>query len=498
MPIPYDLTVLIPFVVLAFWIFSIGKSAKSNFLAVLFVLATAYFIYDEFAEAQTIALGFRDSFTGMILLSLLSLVLSYLKKNKRFYWLATVGLVLLSLYMNGVFDSKTLLIYQNTKADQSGEVLIAFKKPMSLEEAQILTKDIAVDIEPLLSSVRSKESTELDDVFVLNINELTDDFVAFRQLSALPEVDWVEWNEVLTLDKPISSSKTTTSSFNDPQATFQWSLNSFDIDKMQSQTRQLKPQKKAVIAILDTGVDAKHEDLTGIIVSKYRTSTDKNGHGTHCAGLAAAIANNGVGIASMNEKGNFLSILPIAVLSPGGRGTQATILRGIMQAADEGVDVISLSLGGPSLDSRQEAYTDAVAYANANGAVVVVAAGNNNRDAKNYTPANVDGVITVTALNDKLQKAYFSNYVSNLKQVLAAPGEAIHSTYPGNSYKSLNGTSMATPFVAGAAGMLKALQPDLTPKQVYHILNETANSHADQHKIGRIINPMAALNEVMD
>ena len=100
-------------------------------------------------------------------------------------------------------------------------------------------------------------------------------------------------------------------------------------------------------------------------------------------------------------------------------------------------------------------------YAAKKGAIVVVAAGNSNMNAKDYAPANTPGVITVAALDTNLNRASFSNFVQDLDQGIAAPGVAIYSSIPGNKYAAFNGTSMATPYVAGLVGLMKSLQPDL-------------------------------------
>src|SRR5690606_34822652 len=106
---------------------------------------------------------------------------------------------------------------------------------------------------------------------------------------------------------------------------------------------------------------------------------------------------------------------------------------------DLGADVISLSLGGPSNDSKQRAFEKAVQYANEAGAIVIVAAGNSNTSAKKFAPANAAGVITIAAVDAQLSKASFSNTTSDIKMKLSAPGVNIRSTFIKNSYKDLNG-----------------------------------------------------------
>ena len=144
-----------------------------------------------------------------------------------------------------------------------------------------------------------------------------------------------------------------------------------------------------------------------------------------------------------------------------GSGTQKGIIAGIIEAADRGAAVISMSLGGRSTQSRQQAYQDAVKYASQKGAVVVAAAGNSGQNAKDYAPVNTPGVIGVAALDTLGRKAGFSNTVQDIRMAVAAPGVQIYSTIPGNQYASFNGTSMATPHVAGVIGLLKSMNPNL-------------------------------------
>ncbi len=163
-----------------------------------------------------------------------------------------------------------------------------------------------------------------------------------------------------------------------------------------------------------------------------------------------------------------------------------------------GADVISLSLGGISNDSKQKAYEEAVKYANAKGAIVVAAAGNSGQNAKNYAPANARGVITVSAIGVDQKKAPFSNTVNDLKYGIAAPGVKIMSTFPGQQYKELDGTSMATPMVAGLVGLLKAFRPDINTADIYEILDDSGKKLADDRSTGNLIQAADALEKILD
>jgi len=315
---------------------------------------------------------------------------------------------------------------------------------------------------------------------------------------------YVEVNEIISLDEPAENVEVPAveaKHVNDPLASQQWGWEAIQGDQVHERLKSsgIKPQKQVLIAILDTGVDAQHEDLKSAFVSKGTgNDTDPVGHGTHCAGIAAAVSNNRIGIASLIPDSSFVRVTSIKVLNASGMGNQQATIQGILQAADMGADVISLSLGSPSSDLRQRAYSEAVHYANAKGAIVVAAAGNSNQKSKNYSPANAKGIIAVSALDVNQQKAPFSNTVEDIDFSIAAPGVKIMSTYPNLQYKEMNGTSMATPMVAGLIGLLKSFRPELTTEEVYNILKDTGKNTPDHKSTGRMIQAADALERVMD
>ncbi|MBD2603794.1 S8 family serine peptidase [Scytonema hofmannii FACHB-248] len=255
--------------------------------------------------------------------------------------------------------------------------------------------------------------------------------------------------------------------------------------------------KNVVVAVIDTGVDYTHADLNDNIwinsgeifgngidddrngyvddiigwdfVSNDYAPMDYEGHGTHVAGIIAA-ENNGYGTIGVAYNAK---IMPIRVLDENGSGSYNNIARGIVYAADNGADVINLSLGG----GYSSALEQAIKYATQKGAVVVMAAGNEGA----YKPTNPAALATnygiaVGAIDYDRYVADFSNWAgdnSNLNYVVA-PGVDIYSTVPGNKYKFMDGTSMATPYVSGVAALMLSANPNLTPNQVRQIITGTA------------------------
>lgn len=398
------------------------------------------------------------------------------------------------------FESDT--VDQVSLLDQDGEILIELKEGVLPSAILPLLGNFQVEVKRAFQP-KYAETTELDDYYLVDVksNDLQEIKSIETLLAENSNIDWLEENEIIFVDlettnkAPISDIKQRFG-VNDPGLEFLWGFDALRVDKLYEflRTNQIKPSKKTVIAILDTGVDAEHEDIKSNFTSINKAyDTDKQGHGTHCAGIAGSVSNNGVGVASFGPENQFYQISSVKVLSDNGMGTQARIINGIIEAADQGVDVISMSLGGLSNQSKQTAYEKAVQYANDKGAIVVVAAGNSRMDSKNYSPANVKGVIAVTAVNDQLRKADFSNFVRNIEMGVAAPGVGIYSTIPQDKYATYNGTSMATPYVSGLIGLMKSIEPAITTKQVFQILNRTGKTTFETNDTGRFIQPYDAV-----
>ncbi|MDG9685584.1 S8 family peptidase [Streptomyces sp. DH18] len=222
--------------------------------------------------------------------------------------------------------------------------------------------------------------------------------------------------------------------------------------------------------VVDTGIDAAHSEFGGRVASGYdavgdgRGGMDCNGHGTHVAGTVGG-ATSGVA--------KDASLVNVRVLNCEGRGTWAGILAGFDWVAKDaersGVPaVLNASLGGErstSVDAAVEAVADA-------GVLPVVAAGNDNRDACDVSPAAADGVFTVGASDRQDQETSFSNWGSCLS--IYAPGADIVSARLGGGTVSLNGTSMASPHVAGVAALYKEENPSASPAAVSRWLTDTA------------------------
>ena len=442
-----------------------------------------------------------------LLLGMVGFVQS-LAVNKRMpIWLAvvlTLAIFALAHFLNfekpgaeGIADPAQTSVAQ--RLDPQGEILVQVAHGTGKMQSAAFQHGWRIQ---RAFTPAAADATELDDYYVLDVQDVAQAELA---LSKMPFVLYFEPNEIIEVE-PLFSSETETLkrnpslSINDPETGQQWVMEVMKMNAYYQLLEKQTPKKKAKIAILDTGVDGNHEDLKANYFSvEKKYDNDPMGHGTHCAGIAAGVTNNGIGIGSLAGSGAqpFVEITSVKVLSAGGMGTQKTIIAGIIEAADEGADVISLSLGGPSNASRQKAYSQAVKYATGQGAIVVSAAGNSNRDAKDYAPANSTGMITVAAIDENLNRAVFSNTVNNVKRGIAAPGVAIFSTTPNNNYKVFSGTSMATPFVAGLLGVMRSVNPELSAAEAYRILRKTGVDSGETRLTGKVVQPEAALRAAL-
>jgi thermitase len=238
-----------------------------------------------------------------------------------------------------------------------------------------------------------------------------------------------------------------------------------------------------VIAVLDTGVDYNHVDLAGNMWDNYGydfvnnnsdpADDNSESHGTHCAGIAAAVTNNGIGIAGVSWKSK---IMAVKVLNAAGEGTLDNETLGIYYAADKGAEIISMSFGTTEYPpTPSDSERDAINYAYEKGCLLVAASGNDDQPYVAY-PAAYDNVIAVGATdqNDKrCNGSWGSNYGAELDVV--APGDSIYSTLRNNAYGYLSGTSMAAPFVAGEAAIILSHLGGLAPSDVKLIIERTAD-----------------------
>ncbi len=252
-----------------------------------------------------------------------------------------------------------------------------------------------------------------------------------------------------------------------------------------------------VVAVVDSGVQAGHPDLGALdpgydFVNHDSDPADDYGHGTAVAGIIAAQGNNGIGIAGVCWN---CRIMPVKVLNASGVGTDSGVASGITWAVDHGADVINLSLGGPG---SSQTLADAVAYAQAHGVVVVAAAGNDGTTVLSY-PAAYEGVISVGAVDASNSRYSFSNHGSWV--MVDAPG-CTNSTWLGSSYivgpdlGNFCGTSAASPFVAGLAGLARSYNLSASASSVVNAIEQTAQPLPSGNSVHGLIDAECTLEAI--
>ena len=280
------------------------------------------------------------------------------------------------------------------------------------------------------------------------------------------------------------------------------------------------------IAVLDTGIDDKHEDLEnhineadGINVINHEDNDnvndfyDDNGHGTHVAGTIGAINNNGTGVSGILQN---IEIIPIKALDSSGQGSISDIVKGISYAAgladssiSEKVDIINMSFG---INSSSSSLEDVIKKAHENNVILVSASGNNPQfdEEKLVYPAAYQEVISVgsVSLNSNYtpERSDFSNYSneSSPKLDFVAPGNSLLSTSPGDRYETRIGTSMAAPHVAGLIGLMLSQEAVLSEQEIRERLARTSmkinddSSYHDEETGYGLINAYWALNDVQE
>ncbi|MGM0479542.1 MAG: S8 family serine peptidase [Bacteroidota bacterium] len=352
---------------------------------------------------------------------------------------------------------------------------------------------------------------KLDDIYRLEIQDASKVMDVIQLLERDEHVNYAErvpfLEKTLTPDDP------------DFNASTQWAL--FQVNAEQAWNVSAG-SSNVTVAIVDDAVETTHSDLSAAIWSNTGESNnngtdddnngyidDKNGydvadddndpnpdnpinsydHGTHVAGIAGAATNNSTGIASI---GFGIDIIPVKSTNSSSAITHG--YEGIIYAVAAGADVINMSWGGSGSSNTAQ---NIITYADNQGAILVAAAGNDNVSSVFY-PAGYSEVLAVASTTTGDNKSSFSNYGSWID--ISAPGSAIYSTVPGDGYATKQGTSMASPMVAGLAGLMLSENSAVTPGDVVNCILSTADdidganpSYAGELGAGRI-NAEAAMN----
>ncbi|MEB1808293.1 MAG: S8 family serine peptidase [Bacillaceae bacterium] len=258
---------------------------------------------------------------------------------------------------------------------------------------------------------------------------------------------------------------------NDPF--FQSQRKDFDRLRVLEGWNTYNPLKRVRVAVIDSGIKLDHPDLSKSLIPgrnfiSQGPPVDKDGHGTHVAGIIGAQTNNNTGVASISK--GMVEIMPLKVIEQE-KGSTIHLANAIVHAVDNGAEIINMSLG---FYNHSPSVYEAVQYAYDNDVLLIAAAGNNGEERVMY-PAAYKEVIAVAAIDSNTtEKASFSNYGTEIE--LTAPGQDVFSTFHQNNklYEFSSGTSMAAPFATSLAALLKSHQPSLTDLQIRQIINDGA------------------------
>ncbi|RFS14856.1 S8 family serine peptidase [Emticicia sp. C21] len=354
-------------------------------------------------------------------------------------------------------------IYLKVKQKPLGAVSSAVNLSSELQFLQKFSSEFV--LQQATKPFYTNNSENLQKIYRLKLKnpERTDEML--KTLKQLPEVALVEkvrFRQIIATP-------------NDPSTNSQWFLNKIKA----FEAWDVNPGgASVVVAVVDNAIQTNHPDLQANMLPGKDLGDDDNNpnppnitfsHGTHVAGIVSAVSNNNLGVASASN--NRVKVLPIKA-TPDGADPRGIYFgfEGILWAADNGADIISLSWGGIGFSQAEQEVID---YAYNKGVIVVAAAGNEDTSVESY-PAAYRHVIGVASLDNNDQRSSFSNYGSWVD--ISAPGRGIFSTYPFNTYSSLNGTSMATPLISSALGFIWSCFPSLTPAQLESLLKNTADN----------------------
>lgn len=287
-----------------------------------------------------------------------------------------------------------------------------------------------------------------------------------KALNALPEVEYVE-------QVPLYRLTLTPNDLGNNSLSGQWGLYKINATAAWDLAQGYST---ILVAVVDNAVQTTHPDLASKMWPGYDVADGDNNpnppnttfsHGTHVAGIVGAASNNGMGIASI---GYNTGVMPVkATKNTGNSNSISHGYEGVVWAADHGAHIINMSWGGPWYSTTG---ANAISYAWSRNAILVAAAGNATSNALNY-PAAYPNVISVAATDITDHVASFSTYGTWVD--VSAPGVNIYSTVPTNSYGHKSGTSMATPLVAGLAGLIMSAKPIVTRQEVIDCLLQTTD-----------------------
>ena len=406
------------------------------------------------------------------------------------------------LGIQGVFFQKDKIFPQGVRYIPD-QIIVKYKIGQSPDELQNAGK--TEDRKVLLSALSNvgvssqkrlyvSENSLLENYYVLTLKSGFTVPDAYSNIKKIPEIESAAPDYILKIQEAP----------NDPYYPSMWNLSKIEAEMVWN---RVHVDGKVIVAVIDTGVDYQHEDLQDVVIKgKNFISNDNNpmddqGHGTHVAGIAAAVTDNGIGISGVSWGAK---ILAIKACDKNGDCSTANVSRAIQYAVDNNAKIINVSIAGSG--SCNGTYTDVLRYALRKGAMVVVAAGNGNNgdgigvDVESQIPASCEGSIAVGSITAEGKRSNFSNFGSKVE--ISAPGGAgpctiescIISTSINNSYSLRSGTSMAAPQVSAVAALLLSNDRNLSMSKIRSCILNGGSSLQTDKNIGLLLNAQNSLS----
>lgn len=430
------------------------------------------------------------------------------------------SLIILALFtMLTACSNEKIDFEESLVLDNEVEIVVDFDDDLSFDEIQKIEKDTGVEFKqnsPLFSKTKITIATVRENQLD-NVEEALKDYdsvIESASVNSIYSIDPLAYHKV-NGHEDFRGRKHVP---NDPMFDQQWNLRMVD----SPEAWDTATGKDVVVAVIDTGISngsgkyGRVPDLGSTcfvdgfnFVDNDDDPYDYHSHGTHVGGTIAQSTNNGIGVAGVAYNS---CLMPIKVLSDEGYGTVADIAEGIRWATDNGAKVINMSLGGGAYSAVMES---AVRYAYENGVFLACAAGNGSRATIEF-PAGYEGCHAVSAVDSSGEMAWYSSHGESklgTKLFIAAPGgdtrggpeggvlqDTIVSGDPTkHGYYAFQGTSMATPHVAGVAALVFEMCPDCTPDDVAGVLANSATDKDDFSKYGHgVLNAKVATEYALD